>query len=194
MSVARDKRPATSPLSEDVDEKRQFVSQDESFKCDADATILNPDFLSSTALDTSIAKNRDTMATGSSKEELRPVLCDPDILAMIGKAVATHVCNTLMSEITALRKQMHSKDNEIMFMEDKIDDLEQYTRRNSIRINRVPEFKGENTDDIIKSVAKTIDVELTDDMVDRSHRVDPKSTTDHRNRAIVVKFTSYRCK
>ena len=81
-----------------------------------------------------------------------------------------------------------------MFLEDKIDYFDQYSRRNSIRINCVPEFKGENTDGITKSVAKAIDVELTDHMVDRSHRVDPKSTTNHRNRAIVVKFASYRCK
>ena len=60
--------------------------------------------MSSTVLNTSIAKNSDTVATGSLKEEPRPVLCDPDILAMIAKAVATHVSDTLMSEITALKK------------------------------------------------------------------------------------------
>ena len=108
MSVARDKRPATSPLSEVVDEKRQFVSQDESFECDPDATILNPDFLSSTVLDCSIAKKGDTMAIGSLKEELRSVLCDPDILAMIAKIVATYVSDTLMSEITALKKKTNT--------------------------------------------------------------------------------------
>ena len=53
-----------------VEKKRQFVSQDESLECDPDATILNPDFLSSTVLDASIAKISDTMATGSLKEEL----------------------------------------------------------------------------------------------------------------------------
>ena len=90
--VARDKRPETSPLSEDVDEKRQFVSQDESVGCDPYATILNPDFLSCTVLDTSIAKNSDSMATCLLKEELRSVSCDPDISAMIAKAVANQVC------------------------------------------------------------------------------------------------------
>ena len=44
------------------------------------------------------------MAIGSLKEELRSVLCDPDMLAMIAKAVATHVSDTLISEITALKK------------------------------------------------------------------------------------------
>ena len=45
------------------------------------------------------------MAIGSLKEELRSVLCDPDILAMIAKIVATYVSDTLMSEITALKKK-----------------------------------------------------------------------------------------
>ena len=39
---------------------------------------------------------------------------------MIAKAVAAHVSDTLMSEITAARKQVYSKDNEIMFLKDKV--------------------------------------------------------------------------
>ena len=79
-----------------------------------------------------------------------------------------------------------------MFLKDKVDDFEQYSGRNSIRINCVSDFQGEDTDDIAESMAKAMDVELTDDMIDRSHRVGPKSTTDHRNLAIVVKFTPYK--
>ena len=81
-----------------------------------------------------------------------------------------------------------------MFLEDEIDDLEQCSRRYSIRINCVPESEGESTVVIIKSVAKATDDEVTDDMIDRSHRMGPKSTTDHRSQATVVKFTSYRHK
>ena len=76
-----------------------------------------------------------------------------------------------------------------MFLKNKINELEQYSRRNSTCLNCIPESKDENRDDIIKSVARAVD-----DMIDRSHRVGAKSSTDSRNRAIVVKFTSYRHK
>ena len=79
-----------------------------------------------------------------------------------------------------------------MFLKNKINELEQYSRRNSTRLNCIPESKDEKSDDITKCVARAVDVELTHDMIDRSHRVGPKSATDSRNRAIVVKFTSHR--
>ena len=56
-----------------------------------------------------------------------------------------------MGEITLSKKQLHNKDNEIMFLKNKINELEQYSRRNSTRLNCIPESKDEKSDDITKS-------------------------------------------
>ena len=113
MSTVQDKHPATSPLSEGTVEKRQLApqAQEESFSYDSEVTIMNSDFLSSTLLDTSVTKSSGGVAPGSLKEELRSVLCDPDILGIISKTVASQVCSDLMGEITLLKKQLHNKDN-----------------------------------------------------------------------------------
>ena len=72
--------------------------------------------------------------------------------------------------------------------------MEQYSRRNCLRISPVPEA-SESTDDIVKTVAKTAGVTLPDNAIDRSHRVGKVSasrqTTDL---PILVKFTSYKYK
>lgn len=67
------------------------------------------------------------------------------------------------------------------------DTLEQYTRRNSIRIYNVPLVEGEDTTDITIAVCNAMDVPLIRRDIDVSHRVKggtPKSAPD----SIIVKF------
>ena len=75
-----------------------------------------------------------------------------------------------------------------------MDALEQYSRRNCVRIGPVPESADENTDEIVKAVAESVGVNLTGDAIDRSDRVGKKSATASRDRPILVRLTSYRHK
>ena len=55
----------------------------------------------------------------------------------------------------------------------RIDDQEQYSRRNSVRVNGIPKKRGETPDDVVDAVHREIhrlnlDVDATD--VDRAHR------------------------
>ncbi|KAL8563012.1 hypothetical protein ACOMHN_004704 [Nucella lapillus] len=80
-----------------------------------------------------------------------------------------------------------------MKLQDRVDQLEQYGRRNYVRITSVPEVKGERKDDVVKALCKQIDIEITDDMIDRSHRVGRQlSVGEAQNRPILVQFCSYR--
>ncbi|KAL8623154.1 hypothetical protein ACOMHN_057953 [Nucella lapillus] len=55
--------------------------------------------------------------------------------------------------------------------------------------------QGESTEEVVKTIFKAVDVQITDDMIDRTHRVGRKSSeADARSRPILVKFTSYRNK
>jgi hypothetical protein len=70
-----------------------------------------------------------------------------------------------------------------------LEDLQQYSRRNCVIISGVPEESGEKTDDVVKSVAAKIKVTLTDQDIDRTHRVGtPKSG---KSRPIICKLTRY---
>ncbi|KAL8606910.1 hypothetical protein ACOMHN_048706 [Nucella lapillus] len=75
-----------------------------------------------------------------------------------------------------------------------VDSLEQYSRRNNVRISGIPEPKGgsvqEDTDNIVQKLGEAIGVRVTSEMIDRSHRVGKRTGTSDRQ--IIVKFTSYR--
>ena len=59
----------------------------------------------------------------------------------------------------------------------------------------MPEVSSESTDDIVKTVAKTVGVTLPDNAIDRSHRVGKVTAGGlNRDRPILVTFTSYKYK
>ena len=103
------------------------------------------------------------------------------------------------NEIVALRKELKAKDKTIAELKDHIatletetDNLQQYSRRNSLRISGIPESDTE--DPVEKSLTlinETMKVkpkiELSD--VDRIHRVGAKSA--NKSRPMLIKFSTY---
>ena len=128
--------------------------------------------------------------TGSVGEELRAQLMDPVVLDFVSKAVAAQVNSEIRKEIAWLKVKMEEKDKEIQRLQEQVDSLEQYGRRNNMRISSIPETTGEDTDAIVQTVAKAAGVVIPKHAIDRSHRVGRPGT----NRAVLVKFTSYRHK
>ena len=138
----------------------------------------------------------------------------------VSEPVSQQVTSSLTNQITALKKELRERDATIAEMQQHIEDLtaesdrlEQYTRRNSLRIAGVAEVTGE---DITASVLNVINdqlklsppLALTE--VDRIHRVgNPKKKTPnpmqdaarHSNaqpppapRPILVKLATYRAR
>ena len=172
------KRTAESPLSDDGYEKWQCGSaEDNSFLAtDSDLTIIDTDFLSRTVVDNQ--RPRWLLDRGRSiKDDLQA-------------ALATQTCSGCSCSRFAEGGSGAEKDREILFLKDQIDSLEQYSRRNCLCISPVPEVSAESTDDIVKTVVKTIGVTLPDDAIDRSHRVGKVAAGGvNRDRPSLVKFT-----
>ncbi|KAL8600420.1 hypothetical protein ACOMHN_052837 [Nucella lapillus] len=191
------KRLASSPLVDSDDKRQCLQSVDSSFvdsESDPDATIIDTQYTSSCVTDSSFAM-ADTDTSKSVKDEVRAALTDPDIISLFSKCVAAEVQKAIVKEISVLKEKLFEKDREIQSLQDKVDELEQCGRRNSVRINGVPETEGENTDEVIRKIAKEIGVDLNDSVIDRSHRVGRKAEGGMvTTRAIIVKFTSYRHK
>lgn len=106
---------------------------------------------------------------------------------------------TLKGQNLALKNIVQSRENEIkrneeeiVSLKEKVDHLEQYSRRSSIRINGIPEQEGENTEDIVYKLGEAIGADIFSESIDRSHRVGKKD--DRYTRPIIVKFTSYKHK
>ena len=100
------------------------------------------------------------------REELKSMFSDPVFLEAQSKALASE----LKREIEELKQQVKERDAAIASLRAKVDDLEQYTSRNSVRIMGIRETSNEDTDKITIAIAKKIDI----DQIDRSHRVSLK--------------------
>lgn len=98
----------------------------------------------------------------------------------------------LQSTVRQLQEELSSKDKALEEMkssiEIKLDEREQYSRRNNLRIFGISETEDENTDDLVMDVAKRVGVPILHHHLDRSHRLGRKS---EQPRPIIVKFVSY---
>ena len=96
-------------------------------------------------------------------------------------------------EITELKKRVTELEVCKRAQESTLDDQEQYSRRDCVRIwTNEPEKNGEDTDAIVAAIATKMNVPLNPDEVCRSHRVGKKN--GDKSRAIICRFISWRVK
>jgi len=100
----------------------------------------------------------------------------------------------LQSEVTSLKEHVRVLDNQLKC---RTDDVEQYTRRNNLRVFGIPETPGEDTDRLIVNLAKEqLGVDLPLEAIERSHRVGSRPAARQggreRHRPVIVRFCSYR--
>lgn len=106
----------------------------------------------------------------------------------------TRILEPLKSTVCDLENKLRASDARCNELEAKHDDLEQYTRRQNIRVSGFAEQDGENTDAIVIDFAKkalNLDIDPSD--IDRSHRLG-KKTSSKPSRDIIVRFVSYKTK
>ena len=100
--------------------------------------------------------------------------------------------SSLEKENVELKQQNQALSSRILSLEKAVDQGEQYSRRNCLRITGVPEEATENTDEIVLKLASDLgtDIQLSD--VDRSHRLGRFDSARARPRDIIVKFATFR--
>lgn len=96
----------------------------------------------------------------------------------------------LRQEVKALQLHNAQLKEDLSTIKSNQDELEQYSRRNCVRIGNVKEQEGESTDNIVLDICKTSGATINANDIDRSHRVGkPKAG---KTREIIVKFVSYK--
>jgi len=121
-------------------------------------------------------------------------LSDPTVVetlaVIINKSLQAQIAEK-DQQILDLQAEVNSLKAETTRLVDAVDELEQYGRRNAVRIwsKTMPEHPGENTDQLVMAYAMKIGVELPPNSIGRSHRVG--RPRQGQTRPIIVKFTSY---
>ena len=120
-------------------------------------------------------------------------------------SAVTSAISPLMEKITTLEATVQSQadqlnlfkrksiinSNKLEQLEVANNNLEQYTRRNNLRISGIPETQNEDTDVLVTSLAKEkLGVNISPGDIDRSHRIGKR--LPEGTRSIIVKFISYK--
>lgn len=118
-----------------------------------------------------------------------------DLRCLIKEAVS-EAMDEKLKNLTDENKRLSAENVQLEIriskLEQAVDDTEQYSRRNSVRISNLPETDSEDTDNLVLKVADVLSIDLSPRDIDRSHRIGkPGKKT---NRDIIVKFTSYRAR
>ena len=115
------------------------------------------------------------------------ILSDIDI-----QRVALAIKGLLMPEfqnmIEPLQSQISALQKENEHLRQEIDNLEMYSRRSCVRVAGVPESQ-QDTDTAIVEIAGKLNITLSRDDIDVSHRVGPKS--EDRPRQIIARIKNY---
>ena len=112
---------------------------------------------------------------------------------------------TLRSQLNDVQNRCKLLEEEVKELKVKNDDIEQYSRRMCLRISGLKEFDHEDVTAKVLDFAKKVDVNISDDDIDRAHRVGRRNTessdaddwneqsigtTSSKSREIIVKFTN----
>lgn len=96
------------------------------------------------------------------------------------------------TRIDYLEREVNESQSKLQKAEAMIDELEQYSRRNALRIwFPQPETGGEDTDKLVLDYAQKVGVEVKSSEIGRSHRVGSLRGNRSKPRAVIVKFTTY---
>lgn len=93
------------------------------------------------------------------------------------------------TELTAVRKKINDQEEEIAELYDLQDELEQYTRKNSLEIHGVPESAYTSTEEVVLKLAEALNVAVKPEDVEISHKLNRKGV-----KPIIVKFQSHKVK
>ena len=96
----------------------------------------------------------------------------------------------LQREVTYSRKKLKEARDETDRLNEELDNLEQYTRKNSLEIHGIPEDAYESTEDVILKVGEVLGVNIQPQDIEISHKLKTRNTC----RPIIAKFLNHKVK
>ena len=93
---------------------------------------------------------------------------------------------SLELELEREKKAAKQQRSDIQELQDSLDELEQYSRKNSVEIHGIPEDIGISTDEAVCKVAAAVGVQIAQDNIEISHR-NKKGT-----KPIIAKFLNHK--
>ena len=97
--------------------------------------------------------------------------------------------DTLRNELNHTRIKLKDQIEETTKLDEKYDDLERYSRKNSLEILGVPEGAYTSTDEIVTRIGAAINVDIKPEDIEISHKLKRKNA-----KPVIVIFVSHKVK
>ena len=97
--------------------------------------------------------------------------------------------DTLRNELNHTRIKLKDQIEKTNKLDEKCDDFEQYSRKNSLEILGVPEGAYTSTDEVVTRIGAAINVDIKLEDIEISHKLKRKNT-----KPVIVKFVSHKVK
>ena len=122
------------------------------------------------------------------------------IAAVLKGQIVSEVYSAFQQHFDEMRSTIDTLSAQNKVLTQRVDDLEMYSRRSCIRITGIPEEKpqvdkdgkevkvDENTTEKIVELARLIDVNVTEDDIEVSHRINRKDGSRDRPRQIIARI------
>lgn len=94
-------------------------------------------------------------------------------------------CLTKIEELIQENKTLKERINSLEF---RLEEMEQYSRMNSVEIHGIPQEKNEDVVNIVKDVGKSLNMEISSSMIDACHRMGRRTGPNSSPPGIIVKF------
>ena len=104
-------------------------------------------------------------------------------------ATATKCNDNLKVELENTKKLVHEQTKQIGNLQYMHDNLEQYSRKNSLELHGIPEGAYESTEEAVLKVAEALYVQITPQDIEITHKLKRRG-----NKPVIVKFTSHKKK
>ena len=95
-------------------------------------------------------------------------------------------------EMQELRDENKVLRNKVTDMEYKLDELNQYSRKNNILFDDIKEQKGEDTDELVIAQCDKLGIAVDKTNIVTSHRLPTKHNVPNKPRPIIARFSSAR--
>ena len=102
---------------------------------------------------------------------------------------AEKVTDQLNKSVESLRKKVEKQQNEINELYDQQDNIEQYTRKDSLEIHGIPEELYTSTEDVIIKLGEQLQVPISPEDIEISHKL---YSGKNNPKNIIVKFISHK--
>ena len=97
--------------------------------------------------------------------------------------------DALQKELEQVRHKLYRQIEETNRLDENYDELEQYSRKNSLEVVGVPESAYTSTEEVIIRIGEAVDVNINPEDIEISHKLKRKNS-----RPIIVKFLSHKVK